>query len=72
MVKYTPEQTRTVFENAMENPRGFLFLTAKYCSRDRFNEVKRGLRALGVPESECNISFNEAKNYSGHRSTWKW
>ena len=71
MLKYTPEQTRPVFEDIMENPDGFLYLTAKYCSLERFKEVKAGMRALGIPEHKLNISFEEAKNYPGHRSTRK-
>lgn len=66
-MKYTPEETNSIFELIKENPAGFYSLVSKHCPPERLYEVKRGLLSIGVPEEKIYVN----KNYTSGWPTRK-
>lgn len=65
-MKYSSEETQFVFETIKENPAGFLYLVNKYCPKERFDEVKKGMTSIGIPAEEVNYSRYEASSYPSY------
>lgn len=70
-MKYTREETQFVFDTIKENPAGFLYLVDKYCPKERFDEVKQGMTAIGIPAAEVNYSRYDASSYPSNWTPWR-